>query len=232
MAKQTQCFEPGYQNREQKKKRPLGIPTIKDRAKQALAKFALEPQMEATFESHSYGFRPGRKAADATWLIRHKLKYGPLWVYDADIEKCFDKIQHKALLEKIDTTFPLKNQIKAWLEAGIFDKGEAFFSGGLGTPQKGVISPLLANIAFNGGQSKIWSSVYKITGNKKKADKVLFIRYADDFVILSPEKEWLEIAIETIQSHIAQMGLKIKNKKTRTLRTVPVTNDKDDKHLC
>ena len=74
--------------------------------------------------------------------------------------------------------------------------------------------------------------MYKITGNKKKADKVLFIRYADDFVIFSPEKEWLEIAIETIQSHIAQMGLKIKSKKTRTLRTVPVTNDKDDKHLC
>ena len=148
-------------------KRPLGIPTIEDRAKQALAKFALEPQIKALFENHSYGFRPGIKAADATWLIRQKLKYAPQWVYDADIKKCFDRIYHERLLQKISTIPILKHQIRAWLLAGIFEKGEAFPSTGLGTPQGGVISPLLANIALDGAQKKIWCSIYKVTGNKK-----------------------------------------------------------------
>lgn len=202
-------------------KTPLGIPTIIDRAKQALAKFALEPQMEAIFENHSYGFRPGRKANDATWLIRHKLKYGPMWVYDADIKKCFDRISHKTLINKVSTNTSIKNQIKAWLEAGIFEKGEeAFPTQGIGTPQGGVISPLLANLALDGAQSKIWNEVYKKTGNKKNANKVLFVRYADDFVIISAEKEWLEIAINAVKLHLAETGLEINNQKTRTLHTL------------
>jgi RNA-directed DNA polymerase len=208
-----------------KEKRPLGIPTIEDRAKQALAKLALEPQWEALFESHSFGFRPGRKCADATWQIRHKLKYGACWVYDADIAKCFDQINHQALLEKLNTTPVIKSQMKAWLEAGIFEKGEAFPSLGIGTPQGGVLSPLLANIALDGAQKKIWEAVYRHTGNKKKANKVLYIRYADDFVIISPEEDWLEIAIETMRIHIASMGLEIKPQKTRILHTL-------DKNLC
>jgi RNA-directed DNA polymerase len=200
-------------------KRPLGIPTIIDRAKQALTRFALEPQMEALFESHSYGFRPGRKANDATWLIRHKLKYGSMWVYDADIKKCFDRISHTTLIDKISTSTSVKNQIKAWLEAGIFEKGEAFPPQGIGTPQGGVISPLLANIALDGAQKKIWDDIYKDTGNKKNANKVLFIRYADDFVIISPEKKWLDTAIKTVKIHLAEMGLEINNLKTRTIHT-------------
>ena len=201
-------------------KRPLGIPTIRDRAKQALAKLALEPQWEAIFESHSFGFRPGRKGADATWQIRHKLKYGSCWVYDADIAKCFDKINHKALLEKLNTTPIIQRQVQAWLEAGIFEKGDAFPCTGIGTPQGGVISPLLANIALDGGQHAIWEAVYKYSRNKKKADKVLYIRYADDFVILSPEKEWLDVAISAITTHLSQMGLEIKPQKTRVLHTL------------
>lgn len=208
-----------------KEKRPLGIPTIRDRAKQALAKLALEPQWEARFESHSFGFRPGRKSADATWQIRHKLKYGACWVYDADIAKCFDKINHQSLLNKLDTTPVIHRQVQAWLEAGIFEKGDAFPSTGLGTPQGGVISPLLANIALDGAQQKIWDAVYKHSGSKKKAYKVLYIRYADDFVILSPEKEWLDVAIEAVKDHIASMGLEIKPQKTRILHTL-------DKDLC
>lgn len=208
--------------------RSLGIPTIVDRAKQALAKLALEPQWEARFESHSFGFRPGRKAADATWQIRHKLKYSALWVYDADIKKCFDKISHSALLNKIGSLAKIQNQIRSWLEAGIFEKGEAFPSGGIGTPQGGVISPLLANCALDGAQRKIWDSVYSATGNKKKADKVLYIRYADDFVILSPEKEWLDVAIRAVEAHIAEMGLEIKSEKTRTLHTLKTKGEKED----
>jgi RNA-directed DNA polymerase len=206
-------------------KRPLGIPTIRDRAKQALAKLALEPQWEAYFESNSYGFRPGRKCADATWRIRHKLKYVSCWVYDADIAKCFDRISHNSLLYKLNTNQIINRQVKAWLEAGIFEKGDAFPSTGLGTPQGGVISPLLANIALDGAQEKIWEAVYRHTRNKHKADKVLYIRYADDFVILSPEKEWLQVAIEEVKNHIAQMGLEIKPQKTRIVHTL-------DKFLC
>lgn len=202
-------------------KRALGIPTMEDRAKQALAKLALEPQMEAVFEPHSFGFRPGRKGADATWQIRHKLKYGPLWVYDADIKKCFDRISHKSLLEKIPSTEKIKTQVKAWLEAGIFEKGEAFPSTGVGTPQGGVISPLLANIALDGAQNRIWESVYKSTGNKKKANKVLYIRYADDFIILSPDKDWLGEGIRAVEAHISLMGLEIKTEKTRIVHTDP-----------
>ena len=207
-----------------REQRPLGIPTIMDRAKQALAKLAMEPQWEALFESNSFGFRPGRKGADATWRIRHKLKYGSCWVYDADIAKCFDRINHQALLQKVNGIPVLQAQIKAWLKAGIFEKGEAFPNTGLGTPQGGVLSPLLANIALDGAQKKIWDAVYQLTRNKKKADKVLFIRYADDFVILSPEKEWLDVAIEAVKNHIATMGLEIKPQKTRILHTLDKEN--------
>ena len=119
------------------------------------------------------------------------------------LQNAFDKINHKALLEKLNTTPIIQRQVQAWLEAGIFEKGDAFPCTGIGTPQGGVISPLLANIALDGGQHAIWEAVYKYSRNKKKADKVLYIRYADDFVILSPEKEWLDVAISAITTHLS-----------------------------
>ena len=120
-----------------------------------MAKLALEPQCEALFESNSYGFRPGRKFADATWRIRHKLKYAACWVFDGDIEKCFDNIDYKILLKKLNSTPEIENQVKAWLETGIFEKGIPFFKLGKGTPQGSVISPLLANLALDGCQKVI-----------------------------------------------------------------------------
>lgn len=136
--------------------RPLGILPIKDRARQALAKLALEPQWEGIFEPNSYGFRPGRSAHDAIEAIFLCLRHNrPKWVYDADIRKCFDQIDHQALLNKLNTYPQMRKQVRAWLKAGVMEGyannlKEPVTTTELGTPQGGVISPLLANIALHG----------------------------------------------------------------------------------
>ncbi|WP_353838701.1 reverse transcriptase N-terminal domain-containing protein [Moorena sp. SIO4E2] len=124
-----------------KEKRPLGIPTMYDRALQALAKQALEPEWEAKFEPNSYGFRPGRSCHDAIEAIFNSIKQKPKWVLDADIAKCFDKINHDALLTKLNTYPSMRRLIKSWLKAGVMDSG-TFSPTDEGTPQGGVISPL------------------------------------------------------------------------------------------
>lgn len=181
-----------------KEKRPLGIPTLKDRAKQALLKMALEPEWEARFEPNSFGFRPGRSCHDAMEAIRKAICQKPKFVLDADIAKCFDRINHEKLIGKINT-FPIfKRQIKAWLKAGVIDfsqwsERKGYNETSEGTPQGGVISPLLANIALHGMEQHIaqifpsakdntlrnWRKLY---GKRLSAPTV--IRYADDFVIL------------------------------------------------
>ncbi|WP_367274999.1 reverse transcriptase N-terminal domain-containing protein [Microcoleus sp. PH2017_39_LGB_O_B] len=135
-------------------KRPLGIPTMKDRALQALVKLALEPEWEARFEPNQYGFRPGRSCQDAIGAIFNAIRYKQKYVLDADIAKCFDKIDHEALLKKLNTFPLLRRQIKAWLRAGVMD-GQQLFPTLEGTPQGGVISPLLANIALHGMEHRI-----------------------------------------------------------------------------
>ena len=102
-------------------KRPLGIPVMRDRAVQALAKAALEPEWEAVFEGDSYGFRPGRSAHDAIESIFCKIRLKPKFVLDADISKCFDQINHQKLLTKLDTFPELRKQVRAWLKADICD---------------------------------------------------------------------------------------------------------------
>ena len=135
-------------------KRPPGIPTIRDRAKQALVKMTLEPEWETKFEPNSYGFRPGRRAHDAFEAIHHTLRATGKFVLDADISKCFDKINHDQLLNKLDTLPEMSNQIKVWLKAGVSDKG-AYLPTSTGTPQGGVISPLLSNIALHGMETHL-----------------------------------------------------------------------------
>lgn len=103
------------------KKRPLGIPVMSDRASQALVKAALEPEWEARFEENSYGFRPGRSCHDAIEAIFNQIRYKSKFVLDADISKCFDRINHTKLLEKVNTFPKLRRQIRAWLKAGILD---------------------------------------------------------------------------------------------------------------
>jgi RNA-directed DNA polymerase len=102
-------------------KRPLGIPTMKDRALQALVKLALEPEWEARFEPNSYGFRPGRSCQDAVQAIYDAIRYKAKYVLDADIAKCFDCIDHEALLEKLNTSPKTRRQIRSWLRAGVMD---------------------------------------------------------------------------------------------------------------
>ncbi len=130
-------------------KRPLGIPTIHDRALQGVIKNAIEPEWEAVFEPNSYGFRPGRDCHDAIQQIRISVERKPKYVLDADISKCFDKIDHTALLNKIGYNGKVRQQVKAWLKSGVVDNN-TFLETEEGTPQGGVISPLLANIALHG----------------------------------------------------------------------------------
>jgi RNA-directed DNA polymerase len=157
--------------------RPLGIPTMYDRALQALVKLALEPEWEARFEPNSYGFRPGRSCHDAIeaifTAINHKAKY----VLDADIAKCFDRINHEALIKKIDTGPSLRRQLKAWLKAGVVDDGQLFPTEE-GTMQGGNISPLLANIALHGLETAIVKQFPRSGSRCFSPPQV--IRYADD----------------------------------------------------
>lgn len=130
------------------KQRPLGISTMKDRVMQAIVKAALEPEWEAKFEANSYGFRPGRRAMDAIEQLHSTLnKPGSSdWILDADLEGCFDNIGHDPLLARIPVFTPT---IRRWLKAGVVELGH-YSDTDQGTPQGGIISPLLANIALDG----------------------------------------------------------------------------------
>ena len=172
-------------------KRPLGIPTMYDRALQAVVKAAIEPEWEAIFEPSSYDFRPGRSCHDAVAHIKLAIKSKAKFVLDADISRCFDCINHEALLQKLNMKGKVRQQIKAWLKSGVIDKG-AFTATSEGTPQGGVISPLLANIALHGLENKIKEVAESLDMKRPvigrqmpKRDKrksLTFIRYADDFV--------------------------------------------------
>ena len=156
-----------------------------DRALQALIKLVLEPEWEARFEPNSYGFRPGRSCHDAIEAIFNAIRYKPKFVLDADISKCFDRINHEALLRKLNTSPTIRRQVRAWLKAGVMDNGQLFPTSE-GTPQGGVISPLLANIALHGMEERIKEYAETLKGNKANNRKSLsLIRYADDFVIHS-----------------------------------------------
>ena len=189
--------------------RPLGIPTLQNRAEQALAKLALEPEWEARFEANSYGFRPGRSAHDAIAAIFNSVCHKAKYVLDADIEKCFDRINHQALLDKLQT-FPLLHRaIHAWLKAGVID-GETLFPTTEGSPQGGVISPLLMNIALHGLETTI----------ERKYPGAKLIRYADDLVAFHPELRVIEQIQTDIMQWLNQMGLTLNLNKTRITHTL------------
>ncbi|WP_434222667.1 group II intron reverse transcriptase/maturase [Limnospira platensis CENA597] len=200
-------------------KRPLGIPTIQDRARQALVKSALEPEWESRFEGTSYGFRPGRSAQDAISRIYQSINKGEYYVLDADIAKCFDRINHDYLLSKIHCPSNLKRDLKQWLKAGVLDNG-VFEDTEAGTPQGGVISPILANIALLGMIRLIEKLYPKKTDNRPYAR---VIRYADDFVVISKELGIIEQCKTAISEWLKPVGLEIKPEKTRichTLKTI------------
>jgi RNA-directed DNA polymerase len=194
-------------------KRPLGIPTMLERAKQALVKAGLEPEWEAVFDANSYGFRPGRSCHDAIAAILNHIRYKPKFVLDADIKGCFDNINQEALLKKLHTYSAMRQLVKAWLKAGVLE-GVEFSPTEAGTPQGGVVSPLLANIALHGLEEAA-AKAYR-----KKKEKPVLIRYADDFLIFHPEKEVLDEATKAVTTWLENMGLILSPKKTRVTHTL------------
>ncbi len=201
-------------------KRPLGIPVMADRALQALVKLALEPEWEALFEPNSYGFRPGRSAHDAVAAIFTSVRHMPKFVLDADIAKCFDRINHEALLKKLDTIPQIERLVRAWLKAGVLDGGTLFPTED-GTPQGGVISPLLANIALHGLEVAVQAAVPKtMPGDRNICWTPTVVRYADDFVVMHRDRDVVEKCKEVASEWLKGMGLELKPSKTRIAHTM------------
>jgi len=144
-----------------------------------LAKLALEPEWEARFEPNSYGFRPGRSCHDAIQAIYIGINQKSKFVLDVDIAKCFDRINHSALLSKLHTFPLLRRAVKGWLQAGMVEEG-AWFPTEQGSPQGGICSPLLANVALHGLEEAITSAFPRLCNRERWQPTV--VRYADDFV--------------------------------------------------
>jgi RNA-directed DNA polymerase len=190
-----------------------------DRALQAVVKATLEPEWEAVFEPNSYGFRPGRSCHDAIKQIKLCIQNKAKYALDADIAKCFDRINHEALLQKLNIKGKVRQQIKAWLKSGVIDKG-AFTATSDGTPQGGVISPLLANIALHGLENRIKQYAETLPGGKRdNLTSLSLIRYADDFVVLHENKTVVQRCREIISEWLKGIGLQLNPEKTRLTHT-------------
>ncbi len=195
------------------KKRPLGIPCMRCRAFQALWKLALEPIAESLADPNSYGFRPERSTADAIGqcfitLAKH---HSPEWVLEGDIRGCFDNFGHEWLHKHI----PMDKQIlRRWLQAGYVDEG-TLFATTAGTPQGGIISPVIANMALDGLEAAVYASVGS-TECARRQSKLNVIRYADDFVVTGISKEILEHRVlPAVSQFMAARGLELSKEKTR-----------------
>jgi RNA-directed DNA polymerase len=194
------------------KRRPLGIPVVADRCLQAMIKNALEPAWEARFEGTSYGFRPGRSCHDAIEKIfvlarPNKTKK---WILDADIRGAFDNISHEYLLKTVGSV-PGKELIKQWLKAGYVEHGE-YHATEQGTPQGGVVSPLLANIALHGMEDAIG---VKHDYRGQLIGKRAVVRYADDFVCFCETREDAEQVQKILVEWLKERGLTLSEEKTR-----------------
>jgi RNA-directed DNA polymerase len=197
-------------------KRPLGIPTMKDRAMQALHLLALDPVVETTADKNSYGFRQQRSCADAIAQCFITLSHAPntQWILEGDIKACFDQISHDWLLAHV----PIDRTIlQKWLKSGYMDK-HVLHETTEGTPQGGIISPALANFALDGLERILRKKFPEGTRLKSlggKSASVNFIRYADDFVITSKSKEILEGKVQpVVEQFLQQRGLVLSPKKT------------------
>lgn len=206
-------------------KRPLVIPTIHEHALQTLVKMALEPEWEARFEPNSYGFRPGKNCHDAISGIHLSINKKPKYVLNADIVKCFDRINHKKLLKKLNTFPTLRKQIRAWLKAGVMD-GKELFPTKQSTPQAGTISPLLANIALHGMEERIKSYIetkeapHLQLSRVSKRFSISLIRYADNFVIMHEQEEVITQCQHIITEWLSEIGLELKPSKTQIVHTL------------
>jgi RNA-directed DNA polymerase len=201
------------------KQRPLGIPVIADRALQAWTLNALEPEWEARFEPRSYGFRPGRGCHDAVEAIFNTAKgLDPKrrWVLDADLAAAFDRIDHHHLLDQLGA-FPARVLIAGWLKSGVLDRGR-FAPTEEGTPQGGVISPLLLNVALHGMEQA--AGVRHRTGvdaGKTARDSPVLVRYADDLVVFCHTRDRAEQVKAQLAAWLAPRGLAFNEGKTRVV---------------
>ena len=197
------------------KERPLGIPTMFDRAMQALYLLALEPVSECASDPNSYGFRKGRSTHDARSQLFVSLsqKASAQWILDADITGFFDNINHDWLLANVHMN---KRVLRKWLKAGVVDRGQLHRTE-MGTPQGGIISPTLANITLNGLERGLNRFLSEKLGSKAADQrKVHLVRYADDFVVTGDSRETLETLVKPwIVEFLRERGLQLSEEKTK-----------------
>jgi RNA-directed DNA polymerase len=202
------------------KLRPLGIPVIADRCHQGRVRNALEPEWESRFEPKSYGFRPGRSCHDAIGAIFQtccSAKTKRVWALDADLAAAFDNIDHDRLLEAIGS-FPARGLIRKWLKAGVMEPGKGFAPTEEGTPQGGVISPLLLNVALHGLETAAGVRYYPANSHKVGGimpGSPMVIRYADDLVALCHSQRQARQVKAVIAEWLAPRGLSLNEEKTR-----------------
>jgi RNA-directed DNA polymerase len=211
------------------KLRALGIPTVTDRVVQAALKLVLEPIFEADFQPVSYGFRPNRRAQDAIAEIHHYATNSYRWVLEADIEACFDNIEHAELMDRLRRRISDKRVlalVKSFLKAGVMTTIGTTEGTITGTPQGGILSPLLANVALSVLDDYFmqqWTTTMATEQQRQKRRRhgqanYRLVRYADDFVIVvTGEKEHAEALRERVADVLAPMGLRLSAEKTRVV---------------
>jgi RNA-directed DNA polymerase len=191
-----------------KEKRPLGIPAVRDRIVQGALRHVLEPIFETEFAEHSYGFRPGRGAKDALRRVDALLKAGQVWVVDADLKSYFDTIPHQRLLALVKERVAdgrVMALVERFLQAGVMEEGKGWRPTEQGTPQGGVISPLLANLYLNPLDQQMAAKGWEM------------VRYADDFVILCGSQVQAQAALAEVSAWVKEAGLILHPEKTRVV---------------
>ena len=210
------------------KVRKLGIPTVADRVVQASLKLVLEPIFEADFSAASYGFRPGRRAQDAIEAIRFNAHRGYGWVLEADIASCFDEIDHTALMGRVRGRLSDKRVlglVKAFLKAGVLEESAFIRDSVAGTPQGGILSPLLSNIALSvldDHFEAVWNAhandTARVRYRRRGGATYRLVRYADDFVVMVFGTREHAVAVQgEVADVLSSMGLRLAPEKTQVV---------------
>lgn len=222
---QSQSFRTILKNKRNRRKKSLDIATMTDRAQQMLIKMALEPEWEAKFDENSYGFRPGRSCHDAMSAVSQSLDKVNQFCLNAYIQGCFENIDQNKFLNKVDTFPTMRRQLKSCLKTGLI-QGNLFINQKNSSPDKGILSPLLANIALNGMDNFIKDNIAEEFFNQKTVIKtktsyqkcrgiICIVRYGDNFVILNKDRNILSRAKELVREWLAKIGLQLDEGKTK-----------------